>query len=162
MEDRMMYRTNELLEWSGNYYGTFTIFKIKESYINTHIEYNQKIWPYAKLRDIILDKDRNVFKYRFVPHGCKHPISLSYQGYFDVEPSQINAAIESLYAGKPMPKELVYVPRPKSDFEVQGMGTLWAIYIVVLIASLIFKDFIGIWAIATYAFYKIRKEMKKP
>ena len=41
-------------------------FKIKESYINTHIEYNQKIWPYAKLRDIILDKDRNVFKYRFI------------------------------------------------------------------------------------------------
>lgn len=160
--NELLYGTNELLEWNGNYYSTYTIFKMKESYINTHTCYGKRIWPYAALIRIILDSNKNILRYHFVPHGCKYPISQNYLGGFDVEISQIDSAIESVYAGKPMPKEMIYVPQPKSDFEIPGMLTLWAIYIIVMVASMIFKDFIIIWAFASYGFFKLRKELKKP
>ena len=45
----------------------------------------------------------------------------------------------------------------KSDFDSPVLIALWIVYILVMMGSLIFKQFYPIWPVVSYIFYEIRK-----
>lgn len=45
-----------------------------------------------------------------------------------------------------------------NDNEVDGMIRAWVIYIIVMIVSIMFNDFIIIWVFASYVFFTYRKQ----
>lgn len=54
-------------------------------------------------------------------------------------------------------------PEYYKDSEVPGMGAAWAIYIAVMIFSLIFRGFLAVWVIGSFIFFSWRKEkLRKP
>lgn len=162
MDFDITYSPDELLEINGNFYDKGTVIKFKKSFTDTYLSRGLKIWPYAGFSRIVLDKNGKKIQYTFSPYKCPSKISNEYSGWIDLNVNEFNNDIVEEVYRKPISANSVRVPQPKSDFEIPGMLTLWAIYIIVMVASMIFRDFIIIWAFASYGFFKLRKELKKP
>ena len=139
--------------YKGKAYGAGTGIKLKQEYINTYLYNGYRIWQYAYLSNINYKENKYMFnKYKTYPYsesqGCV--------SYFSISQSELDNVIEEIIEPKPVN---VSRAKPKNDGEVEGMGILWTIYIAVMVASLIFREFYIIWIAASVFFFKLRKEI---
>lgn len=163
--------TDEFFVYKGMAYGPKTVVTFKDSWLKT-VQYNNKINSYTKKpiwkeayfcnrARIINGEVTYMFSYNITNMDKRNYNQHIYEPWFVIPQSELEKAIEFVISRNCVPVKDIEIPKPKSDWEIEGMGALWLIYITILIGSLIFKDFIGIWAIATYVFYKIRKGLKE-
>lgn len=130
-----------------------TIVKFKNNFCNTHTYKNKPIWPYARFSHKVIHD--NILYYIF--NICNlGPGWNRYAGYCLLTEMQLEYAIEEIIESVPI---LIVDKEYYKDWEVEGMGWLWLIYIVVLFFSMIFKEFYLIWMVASYIFFTTRKKM---
>lgn len=136
-----------------------TEIKIKQSYRDTQLSDGDQIWPYAQ------------FCYRYIQYGevhltflkCNQPFHSDdrtpYAITLIIKENDLPLIIESIT--KPLEvTDAVIVPyKPKKDWEVEGMGLLWFVYLLALFASLVFTQWYLGWIFATIIFIAKRKEM---
>jgi hypothetical protein len=89
-----------------------------------------------------------------------------YAPYFVIEGIFVEGAIEEIskpIKTEPIAPEALFdaVMKPGNDFEHEGVGALWIIYIIVMLGCLIFNEFYIAWAIVTFIFAMLRGEMLK-
>lgn len=140
--------------YKGQSYTTGTEVKLKQSYIETHKQDGKNIWPYAVFSHRGIRSNPSVYVLWVSKYEWNNPEMLKCATTVCIKIEDMEGAIEEII--EPVPIELVPAV-PKKDWEVEGMGVLWLIYIAVLFFSLIFRDFYVIWICATYGFFKIRK-----
>ena len=154
----MGYYDDKYFYYKGKSYTTNTVIKLTQQYRDTHTDRGLQIWKYARFYHKNLARNEYCFNCAsgYYPNVKHEDINRSsYCGYFNIKAEELEGAIEEII--QPVPIELVPIV-PKKDWEVKSMGMLWLIYIAVLFFSLIFREFYIIWIVATYVFFKIRKE----
>jgi hypothetical protein len=136
-----------------------TEIQIKQSYRDTNLFDGYKIWSSYK------------FQYRYMQGSvvyltfaiCNKPLSVKDTTFYAitliVSERDLPNVIESIT--KPLEvTDAVIVPyEPKKDWEVDGMGTIWCVYLLALFGSLLFKQWYLGWMFATIIFIAKRKEM---
>lgn len=155
----MGYYDDKYFYYKGRYYTTKTVVKLTQQYRNTHTNLGFPIWKYAWFSHKIINRNEYCFYYanEYYSNVNHEQIrSGDYCGYFQIKAEDLENAIEEII--KPVLIELV-LATPKKDCAVEGMGTLWIIYIAIMISSLIFNEFYIIWIIVTYLFFKLRNEI---
>lgn len=158
--------------YKGDYYINDTEIILKDKYINTHQFNGKKLWKYAR------------YDHQTVYNGCVsyffcnsrfdwlafHDMGLdikekaNYAPYFVVSALELENAIEEITKPIKLEREeteaiMQAIVEPKSDFDIPELLLMWVVYIIVMVGGLIFNQFYIIWAIATFVFFKLRKEM---
>lgn len=161
--------------YKGDYYidGTEIIFS--EEFVQNNKVNGKKIWPYARFDH----KETNVngsIVYYFArtrttwidlhDMGLDQKALMEYSPCVRVEAYNVERAIgEVTHSIKLERKETEAIQEaiinPKSNQDNPVLLVLWVVYIAVMIGSLIFQQFYIIWAIASYLFFKYRKEILK-
>ena len=171
----MLFNTNTIGDprsffyYNGDFYINGAEIMLTDEYINNHQFNGKKLWKYARY------DHQTVYNGRVSYFFCINKIDRSYfnsmglnkddyASYFVVEALDIENAIKEVTrpiklerAETEMIKESIV--EPKRDFDNPTLVILWIAYIVVMIGSLIFKQFYIIWAVASFLFFKYRKEM---
>ena len=164
--------------YKEQYYINGTVVEISESYRNTNSFNGKKIWKYARF-DRQISSPNGILYFFCITNSDtlslrsmnidRHTIN-EYASYFTVPAWMIENVIKTII--KPIKLShaeckvindyiLNAIENPKSDFEYQNLKIGWIVYIGVLIASLIFKQFYLIWIIATFVFFKWRRGVLK-
>lgn len=132
-------------------YTTGTEVELTKNYINSN---SNKIWKYARFIQKSYDKQTYQFmKCRYDSYSEEERECVL---YFAISENELEYVIKEIV--KPIPITLVPITQ-KKDWEVEGMFSLWMIYIAVLFFSLIFKEFYLIWIVTSFIFFNIRKKM---
>ena len=158
--------------YKGDFYINGTEIILTDEYVHKHQWNGKKLWKYARYDHQVNYNGR--IAYFFCRSKCdwlsldKMGIDIrdinDYAPYFVIEALSLEKAIEELT--KPiklardeteMIKEAIITP--KNDLDNEGIMVLWIAYIVVMVGSLIFKQFYFIWIVASVLFFKLRKEM---
>lgn len=159
--------------YKGDFYINDTEITLKDEYIKTHRFYDKKLWKYARYdHQTVYNGCISYFfcasKFDWLSFDCMGldiREKANYAPYFVVPALELENAIDEITKPIKLEREkteavLNAIVEPKSDFDVPGLLGLWVVYIAVLIGSLIFNQFYIIWAIATFLFLKLRKEMR--
>lgn len=162
--------------YKGDLYSDGTEITLKDSYINTHMSNGMKLWKHAKY-DHQCNRNGRI-AYFFCLSGTDYStlknmgltgleekqIKKDHAHYFVIEALEMDSAIEEIT--KPFKLErakteavMKAIVEPKSEFDNPQMVLLWVVYIIVMIGSLIFKQFYLAWIIETIIFAMIRKDM---
>ena len=150
---------------------------LSDEYIKKQERNGKKIWKYARFGQKV-NRD-GVIGYVFYKHksdwlslrqmGLGSNAADEYSAYFVIDAWELDGAIEEITHPFILSQEKTeainkaisdMVEHPKHDWDDSGLLILWFLYIAALIGSLIFKDFYILWAVATFVFVKIRKDMK--
>ena len=138
------------------YFDTFT-FQGEEYYLNTIVNLNRNLSTNITKVQVVeagLDNGVPFWTYAMWNHlgGVSYRIT---QRSPDVE-------IKSIIKSSNTPPK-VNEPEYYKDSEVPVVAVGWIIYAIVMIGSIIFKDFISLWVISTiFFFYWRRNQLKKP
>lgn len=158
--------------YNGDYYINGTEIILKDDYINQHQFNGKKIWKYARFDHQVCLNGRVAYFFcinksdwlSLYEMGLDTKASSHYAPYFIVEAINVSNIIEEI--SKPIKLErhitqqiLEDISEPKSDFDNPDLVLLWAVYIIIMICSLIFNHFYIVWAIVSYLFVQCRKEM---
>ena len=146
LDDQYLYFT-----FNNIHYRNGTFVKLNKSYMDAH--YPNKI-QYAGFNYI----KENGSTYMFYATNGNIKCDGEY-GWISIEKCDINDAIEEII--RPFVVD-VYVIKPKNDFEMPVLIKAWCIYVLILLASLVFVQFYFIWAIVSIIFFQYRKEMMNP
>lgn len=155
--------------YKGDFYINGTEIMLTDEYINNHQFNGKKLWKYARY------DHQTVYNGRVSYFFCINKIDRSYfnsmglnkddyASYFVVEALDIENAIKEVTRPIKLERaetEIIKesIAKPKKDFDNPALIILWIVYIAVMIGSLIFKQFYIIWAVASFLFFKYRKEM---
>ena len=174
----MMFNTNvngdprSFMYYRGDYYINGTEIALTEQYMNSHKFYDKKLWKYAKFHH--QTTYNNQLAYFFCATKLDwlslNEIGLdireadNYAPYFVVTSMELENAIEVVTKSIKLERKEVdmineALAEPKYDIDNNCLVALWVVYIVVMIGSLIFRQFYILWAIASFLFFKYRKEM---
>lgn len=160
--------------YNGDYYINGTEIILTDKYIDQNKFNGKKLWKYARYDHQTICNGRVAYFFcrsscdwlSFNEMGLDVKTKNDYAAYFVIEAINIGSAIEKII--KPIKLERVEteavmnaIVQPKSDFDNTGLVILWMVYIVAMVGSLIFNQFYILWAIITFAFCKLRKEMLK-
>ena len=167
--------------YKGEYYGQSTKFARKKEFVGkpTPHRISKKFW--SEYSFAWQSGDR----YFFNPVGCRF-LDLTCKGYSREQATQIenecSAAIAlnsyelEIYIGEILTPEKKMtgflrkqiddaitniIEHPKRDWDYPELLFLWILYIVLMIGSLIFKQFYLLWIVLTLGFYYIRKNIRK-
>lgn len=125
-----MYRN--YFDWKGNRYYTGSVFKV----------FNGK-------EEIFVGYNLNNDTCSFTAKGCNH--------MWNVPDNKLTLRLLE-YTGKKDYSIKCPVEMQKSDMEIDGMFTGWVWYIVLMATSMIFKEFIYLWALITWLFFSWRTD----
>lgn len=178
-----MFEPVSYMYYDGDLYMNPTGIILKDDYINTHTFHGKKPWKYYWFSHKLVNNN-NQNAYFFSIHKCSF-CDLLAMGYRDVEERneimkntapyiiipchEIHNAIEGFTnpikvdrkeADILMSAAVENALHPKSDFEVPGMMGLWAVYILAMIGSLIFRQFYLLWIVETLLFVYLRKGVR--
>lgn len=158
--------------YKGDYYINGTEIILTDEYINKHQWNGKKLWKYAKYDHQVNYNGR--ISYFFCRSKCDW-LSLNGMGldiktqndyacYFVIDALDIEKAIQEFSHPIKLERSETEaikeaIVTPKSDLDDTGVMILWIAYIVVMIGSLIFKQFYLIWIVASVLFFTWRKEM---
>lgn len=142
--------------------GTEVIFS--DRFAKSFRFYDEPIWKYARFYKRVNKDGRIMCMFTrkttdfwwLKDHGMTWDDYNKTCGYFSVEESQLNNAIEEIT--KPIEIEIVPLPKYK-DWEVLPVMVGWVIYILVLFFSFIFKEWYLLWAAASFVFFSLRKAL---
>lgn len=143
--------------YNGQFYSRGTKIKLKQKYLNTHTYNGEQIWPYARFDNKIMKENEIYFVFKISDIDMQGEWR-KYSGYFLVYSHNIIDAIEKIISPVIInveQKNVKYYMSEKNNNECKIFGII--IYISVLVASLVFKEFYIIWAIASFIFYKWSK-----
>ena len=158
--------------YKGDYYINGTEIILKDEYINTHRWNGKKLWKYARYDHQTVYN--GIISYFFCASrfdwfslggmGLDVSIQNDYAPYFVVSALELENAIKEFTRPIKLKREeteaiIESIAKPKSDFDNSALLILWMVYIAVMVGSLIFKQFYIIWAVASFLFFKYRKEM---
>ena len=177
-----MFEPVSYMYYNGDLYLNGTEMILKDEYINTHTYNGKKIWKYYAFDHKARSNNQNTYflcrrRYSFcdlIAMGIRdqdkiNSITRDYAPYITIPCHELHDAIEGFTnpikverkkAEDMMGTVVENALHPKSDFEIPGMMALWAIYIVVMVASLIFRQFYLLWIIATILFAYLRKGVR--
>ena len=152
---------------------------LTDSYIENHMFNGKKLWKYARFDHVTTKNNQTAYffcrsKYSFCDllqmgyNEAQERASCQrdYAPYFVVTNSELEWAIEEFTKPLKLSKEetearnkaIEYIiEHPKRDWDYPELLVMWLVYIVVLLGSMIFREFYLIWIVATYIFYKLRK-----
>lgn len=154
----MRYDNSQYFYYKGKTYSSGTVIKISQAYCNAYSYRDKPIWPYAKFdRKFVKDS----LEY-YVFSICNIDMAgqwRKYTGSFIINTIELDAVIEQIIKPLEIKNVELVIPEQKMDWEDNNVLLLWAIYIAVMVGSLIFKQFYIIWVVATCVFIKYRKEM---
>lgn len=174
----MLFNTNttgdprSFFYFKGDYYINGTEIILTDKYINNHKFNEKKLWKYAKYDHQTKCNGRVAYFFcksrsdwlSFNEMGIDIKEKDNYAPYFVIEAFDLEVAIEEI--AHPIKLERAQtetimntIMEPKSDFENTSLTVLWIAYIVVMIGSLIFKQFYILWIVVSVIFFKLRKEM---
>lgn len=176
----MMFNTNvngdprSFMYYNGDYYVDGTEITLTDNYMKKHKFYGKKLWKYAKFHHQTIYN--NQVSYFFCATridwlslngmGLDVRVANDYAPYFVVTAMELNEAIDDIIKPIKLSQQETDVinealTKPKSDFDNNGLIVLWLVYIAVMVGSLMFKQFYIIWAIASFLFFKYRKELRQ-
>lgn len=141
--------------YKNNTYTEKTGVKIAQSYIDTHLYDEKKIWKYAMFSHRVVHNNE-IFCFFTMYKTDPWCESRNCCGYFLVPEKDIEMAIEEII--KPVPINII--PKVKSkDCEVGEVVVGWVIYIVVLIFSFILKQWylVLFWGSIYFFIWRNRK-----
>ena len=169
----------EYMYFDGRTYMNGTHFTVKDEYIATHKPNGKKIWKHARFWGTLNGPDGLYYyfaraKYSFcdlyeVSKQTEESIAslqADYAPFFTARPWELHDVIEEFTKPLMISEEeeaarqeaiTRTIEHPNNDWDYPEMRFGWIVYILVLIGSLIFKQFYIPWAIATYIFYIYRK-----
>lgn len=164
--------------YQGEYYINGTEIILTDEYINAHSFNGKKIWKYARF-------DHQTSFNGFVAYffcasrlnwltfnemGLDQKTRRDYAPYFIIESTKLENVVGEIVRPIQLIKEenealqkgiLDMVEHPKTDKDYPGLIILWIVYIIAMIASLIFKQFYLLWIIETLVFFALRKDILK-
>lgn len=167
--------------YKGDYYGNATKIAIKKEFIDKQTPHGiaKKFWSEYVFAGQQGDK------YFFNPLGCRYP-DLTCKGFSKEEARRIQNECSAcialsgfeleIYVGEILTpekkmtgfsKEQVdkaiedIIEHPKHDWDYPEHLFLWIVYILLMIGSLIFKQFYLLWFAFTIGFLCIRKNIRK-
>ena len=158
--------------YKGDYYINGTEIILTDEYINNHQWNGLKLWKYAKYHHQTVYNGRVAYFFcrsrsdwlALNGMGLDPRVIDNYAAFFVIDALDIERAIKEFT--KPIKlsraetdaiKEAIV--NPKSDLDNNALVALWIVYIIVMVGSLIFKQFYIIWIVASVLFFKFRKEM---
>jgi hypothetical protein len=140
----MIYLTNDVNYQYFFYekipYRTGTVVKLKKSYTDTHTYNGEHIWDYAYFSHRV--DPYGYSKYLFMPYCAPTNSGVHYSGLFRIDEKDMNNAIEEII--KPVYIDLVKKEK-KKDIESSEVISGWAVLVIVLLFSFIFKEWYIIW-----------------
>ena len=158
--------------YKGDYYINGTEIILKDSYIKNHTWNGQKLWKYALYDHQTTYNGQTCYFFRqsrcdglsLNSMGLDANERSNYAPYFLVSSLDLESAIGEIAHAIKLERAqteaiIEAVTQPKSEFDNNIMLVLWAVYIIAMFGSLIFKQFYILWAIESFLFFKFRKEM---
>lgn len=163
--------------YKGQYYINGTVIEIADDYINTNLFNGKKFWKYVRFDRQINNCGSILYSFCAVKIDILSLRAMNmdrretnkYALYFTIPAWHIDSAIGKITKAICLTEEesnainnslLDTIEHPKSDWSYPSLRIAWIVYIFVLIASLIFNQFYIIWIIATFVFFKWRKEVR--
>lgn len=162
--------------YRGQYYINGTIIEVKDSYLNANKFDGKSIWKYARFDHKVSGQDgilyffciANIDTLSLRKMNMDRVNVKEYAAYFTVPAWIIENVVESIV--KPIKLSqaecdaihdglLNAIEKQQSDWERPILQIAWVAYVIVLIASLIFRQFYILWIIASFIFFKFRKEV---
>ena len=171
----MLFPDVSYMYYNGDFYLNGTEIELSDKFIEDHEKKTgERLWKYARFYG---QTNKNGISYMFTRNKCTFSdlLSMGYRTveerndiqdnckpYFVLSPFELGVAIEKIVKPLKLEREqteavLNNIATPKSDWDYPEMCVAWIVYIVVMIGSLIFKQFYIPWIIATIIFVKYRK-----
>ena len=160
------------LPYNGEIYINGTEIILSDEYIKTHTYQGKKLWKYAKFGHVTTYYGQTAYFFWSSRHnpltcnmlGLDVNTLYDYACFFIVPVSELYDAVGEITRGFKLSKEeteMVYKAYEemisKKDWDYPEMILAWIVYIVVLVGSLIFREYYLLWPIITYIFLKYRK-----
>lgn len=136
-------------------YTKCTVVKPSQIFVDSYKIKGEDLWTYYRLMDVIVKNGITYYHFQITRVlDCdfyKYKTSILVNQFeIDTFVGEITIPIE-VEIGKDNTPFI-----PKKDWEDKNMLMAWIVYIVVMIGSLIFKQFYIVWIIATIIFLKYR------
>lgn len=157
-------RYNKYFCYKGDTYTEKTEVKLTQDYIDTHVgegvHEGRPIWKFAwfsNKKDIDGKTYYVFFKYKY-NCNCKYEKDFAFKcaGWILIKEEDLESAIEEIV--KPIP--IIIRPMIKmKDWQCPEVMVLWVIYIFLLFASLILKEYAIAWFWETVFFFILRREL---
>lgn len=162
--------------YHNEYYINGTEITLKDDYINNHTFNGRKLWKYAKFDHQVTYNNQISYFFcarktdwtDFRAAGVDRNAERDYARYFILTAWELEIAIEDVTRPIKLSKEeteamhnaiIEMIEHPKRDWDYPELRILWLVYIVVMVGSLIFREFYIPWLLATCIFSKIRKDV---
>ena len=164
--------------YNGQYYVNGTTIELSDKYMTTYRFNGKRPWKYARFDHQVNTADGLSYFFCAIKidtlslrdMGLSRDVVNEHATYFLIPAININEAIGRVIKPIFLTQEendiinnalLDMATKPMSDFQCPGLICAWLMYIIVLIASLIFRQFYIIWIIASFIFFKWRKEARR-
>jgi hypothetical protein len=164
--------------YNGQYYINGTIVELSDQYVQNNSFQGKKIWKYARFdRQANSSGSMSYFfsaaKFDYLSlreMGLSVDVKKEYAHYFTIDACMAENAIQRVIRPVKLTKieqEAMnsafedMITHPKKDWDYAELRFGWLAYIVILVASLIFKQFYIIWIVATFLFFAWRKDILK-
>lgn len=164
--------------YNGKYYVNGTTIELSNEYTETHLFNGKRMWKYARFDHQVNTLDGISYFFCAIRTdtlslrelGISRNEVNEYATYFIIPALYIDSAIGRVIKeicvtqdeAKAIDNALLDIAtKPKSDFQYTGLTCAWFIYIIVLVISLMFKQFYLVWIIASFIFFEWRKEARK-
>lgn len=161
-----------LFYYKEDYYYNKTEIVLADTYIKSHKFNGKPLWKYAKFDHKIMSNGKVLYFFcrckddwlTLRDMGIDAKTMDEYATFFTIDAFELENAIQEILKPIKMEKEKVDKVKeamitPKHDWDYPTLMFWWVIYIIAMIASLIFRQFYIIWGVASYLFFKYRKEI---
>lgn len=164
----------EFMYFNGEYYINGSEIVLSDEYLETHTFYGKPLWKYARFHHVVHYNNHVGYYFQacqndwhaFYRMGIDVNTRFDYAPYFVITIAELPSAIKEFSKPIKLSREETeernqaieaLITNPKNDFDYPELIIGWIVYIVALLATLIFKDFYLLWAVITFIFYKYRK-----
>lgn len=170
--------SRSFMYYKNQYYINGTIVEISDTYQN-HSRFNgKKIWKYARF-DHRISGPNGVYYFFCITNidslslrsmNVDRQAINEYASYFTVPIYMLDNAIGQIIKPIKLSQNeceainiglINTINNPKSDCENPELLIAWIAYVIVLIASLIFRQFYLVWIVASFIFFGWRKGVIK-
>lgn len=162
--------------YKGEYYINGTEITLTDDYIKNNLFNEKKLWKYARFDHQTQHNGYNAYFFCAIKLDCLslHEMNIDvnarkdYASYFIIEAYKIESVINKITKPIKLTKEenekiqeciIDLIEHPKTDLDYPKLLAAWIIYIIIMIASLIFNQFYIIWFVASYIFFMWRKDI---
>lgn len=160
------------LYYKGDFYINGSEIILKDEYINSHKWNGDKLWKYARFDHQTTYNGGLAYFFcqsrsdwlSFNKLGIDYKTRDDYAPYFVVDTLELENLIEEFSHPIKLQHEeteaiLEAIVEPKRDIDNPSLMLMWLVYIAVMVGSLIFKQFYIVWGVASFLFFRYRKEM---